>query len=223
MCTVARRTSAIGLVLWVTVTGAAGAQARGPSYRHLCAVRRCQTLAVSPRAEVLRARQRRQNEEPYEGSFARLRGSERLVALGDELPGPTVGIRLRAVTLAGETAAYALTVQGEEPPDLWRVYRLNAHTGRREKFAAGPNGETAYPTLGGGVFQLAALKDGTIAWTVGGEVNNPAAREVMELAPDGKQPVVVAEDPGLEPKSLAITPGYLYWSASGTAHSQRLP
>jgi hypothetical protein len=202
---------------------AANAQAAPVRYRHLCAVRRCQVLAVTTRAEVLRARQRRDSEEPYKSSFARLRGSERLVPLGDREIGPTVGVELRAVTLAGVNVGYALATEGEQPPDLWYVYRLNVRTGKRERFAAGPHGEVEYPRTGGGVEDIAGLVDGTLAWTVGGTPSAPAAREVMEIAGNSSQPTTVTEDPTLEPSSLALSPGYLYWSASSGPHAQRLP
>jgi hypothetical protein len=156
-------------------------------------------------------------------SFARLRGSERLVPLGDREIGPTVAIRLRAIALAGFNVGYALAIHGEEPPALWYVYRLNVQTGKRERFAAGPDGEVEYPNSGGGVEDIAGLADGTVAWTVAGAPRAPAAREVMEVAGNSSQPTTVTEDSTLETTSLALSPGYLYWFTASGPHAQRLP
>jgi hypothetical protein len=219
MSTVARLAS-LTLIVLAGAVSASPAYARGITYRRLCATKRCQLLAVTPQAEVIRATGRRPADEEYEESFARLRGRSALVRLGDEVPGPTTGIRLRALALAGATAGYALRVQGNQTPSLWYVYRLNVATRHREKFAAGPGGETQFPALGAGVFQIAALSDGTVAWTVGGADTAPTAHALMELPAKSSQPLTIANDPGLQLRSLAITPGYLYWTDDQTPHSR---
>jgi hypothetical protein len=184
----------------------------------LCARRHCQLLAATPQIEVLRATGRRPSEAEFEQTYARRRPGGRLVWLGDQALGGTGGIRVRALTLAGPFLAYALRLHGEEPPALWSVERLNVETGRRESFAAGPAGENQFPDQGAGVFQTAVSAEGTIVWTVGGQVTAPSVHAVLEVAAAAHAPTVLASDTTIQLKSLALAPGYVYWTDGVTPH-----
>lgn len=222
MSTVARRTSLGVVVALIAVSPATVAVAAGkPS---LCSRRICQTLAVNKKVEVFKARVRHPAHEiEFEESFARLRGGGRLLRLGDEKPGADTGIRLRTLALAGNTVGYTLVVEGGRSPALWRVYRLNVKSGKRERVAAGPERETLFDDFHAGVAEIVATPAGSLAWSVSGASTAPAERAVMEWPAAAPAPAVAAKSTTLELASLAVTPGHLYWSDAGTPHTTLLP
>jgi hypothetical protein len=149
---------------------------------------------------------------------------------------------LRATTLellavSGRFVASATTSGGKETAyeekTAWSVARLDVKTGHadiaRVPFTPGvsPNERCNdfVPERAPGVTDIAVTVNGTVAWIVGGSIDQPnnlrnlSSRTICELPPGSTVPIVVASDPSIRPKSLAAIPGHLYWIEGSTTRS----
>lgn len=118
---------------------------------------------------------------------------------------------------------YALRIVGSDTVDGWRVVRLNVRTGRKEEFApAVPGGAGQYP-FHDGVLKVLVTPRGSLAWISLGEITDPTHYKVVALSAGASTPRLIASETTIEPESLAVSPGYLYWSQAGAPHSAPLP
>jgi hypothetical protein len=234
-------------VRWAAVLGASAAVATGlalgwagpVSARHRrpqCVVYRCKTLAATAQIRVYRATNRHPAVEvPFRSSFVRWRPSGRVTPLGDDV-GATEIVKLKLLALAQQFVADATESCGREGCAS-SVARLNAATGRNERgdaviLARG----TCEPqsALRRGSARRArrnghwVTPKGTVAWIMGGSIefptnrNNLNSRILCELPPGARTPVVVANSPTIEPRSLAVIPGRLYWLEGGTPRASSI-
>jgi hypothetical protein len=203
---------------------AVGARHRKP----ICVRYKCRTLAATAQIRVFQATNKHPAREvPYLSSFARWLPSGRVTPLGDGLE-QTQGVFLERLALAGRFVADASTSVGKETMYEgqigWSVSRLNVETGRQEHARVpftpselDPNRRCNgfVPEGAPGVTDIAVTANGTVAWIVGGSIDNNlrnlSSRTVCELPPGSSVPLVVASDPSIRPKSLAAIPGHLYW------------
>jgi hypothetical protein len=234
-------------VRWAAVLGASAAVATclalgwpGPvSARHrrpLCVVYRCKTLAATAQIRVYRATNRHPAVEvPFRSSFVRWLPTGRVTPLGDNV-GATEILKLKLLALARRFVADATESCGREGC-VSSVARLNAATGRNERATPSSSpGELANPNqhcVGGppegpGITDIGVTPKGTVAWIMGGSIefpsnrNNLNSRILCELPPRARTPVVVANSPTIEPRSLAVIPGRLYWLEGGTPRASSI-
>jgi hypothetical protein len=174
------------------------------------------TLAATSHVLVVQAQTHRFTELEHQSTFARWLATGRTTPLGDELPGPDLGISMSHLAVAGRYVAYALTISGGESPEMWKVCRLNVQVGLKKCVGADLRpGAGGFPSPGGGVRNVAATPKGTVAWIAGGAEAAPATEDVLVLAPGASSPTLLASGAGVDPSSLAAVPGHLYWTEAG--------
>jgi hypothetical protein len=199
-------------VLFLAVP-AVGVASQGRVHR-LCSVYRCRMLSQSATVRVFRATERDPAAGEFESTFAVWLGSGRVSALGDEHPGPDVSIGLHSVDIAGPYVVYSLSFAASMGVDEWVVGRLNARTGRRERFVvASASGFGP----GGGVFEVAVTPAGTVAWIDGGGIGAPEIKDVVVIPAGSRSATRLARGSAIERRSLAVVSGHVYWSEGGIA------
>lgn len=204
----------------VAIGGAWGAMpvsGQKPPRRPLCAQFRCTTLELRGRVRIFEARERRTRYPNFRGVFAQWMSRRQVTELGD-LAGESVYlIREPPPVLGGRFVAYVVRNEERYPltPGYEDLTRLDVKTRRRLNIdCRGPaRCEFAHGTVG--ITDLALLPDGAMAWIVRGGREAPDVYEVWELGKTATRPTKITTSEAVEPKSLALVPGHLYWTEGG--------
>ena len=224
MTDVARRTGLLlaALAVLVLAAGSVASASRGSGSR-LCVVHKCRALLETTKLSVFRATTRNLGREEFESTFVRWRSTGKRTALGDSVMAEDF-TALGKLASSGRFVVYGLESGSSQPGTLSRVCRLDAVSGRRECFALTPGGKySEFSSKSGGIRALAVTPSGSMAWIVSGDRKTPTILHVVELVAGSHVPVVLASGPAIDPSSLAVVPGHLYWSEGETAHQAVIP
>jgi hypothetical protein len=164
---------------------------------------------------VFQATSRHTLAPSYLSSFAEWHPSGRVTPLGDYVASVSLG----PFAVAGRFLGYSLEEGSKEGPSIWIVRRVDVATGRGESQPPEGNEEGEFEPPNTGVTDMVVTAAGTVAWIVHGEIAHPSLYRVLELPAGSKTPVVLASATNIAPKSLAATPGYLYWTEGGVPRS----
>lgn len=189
---------------------------------------RCVTLEANARVRVF---YRRRGKYAVGPRYARWLGSSRVTALAD--PDRLGKVSTCRPCLAGDYVAYPLVEGPPGPGEVEEfVVRLNVRTGSRTVIGADGPGGKLYRAENSGPLpkatDMAVTPAGTVAWIIEGSYRNPSGGEetlpegsktVFELPAGANTPIVLATRSEIEPKSLAISSGYIYWSEAGAARA----
>jgi hypothetical protein len=134
------------------------------------------------------------------------------------------------VAVAGPFAAYALSLEAERYQGQGfteAIDRLNVKTGKRERLDA----EAAFGSKSPGITDVVVTPAGSVAWMIEGSFQDPTgqtpapgvvplgSKAIFDVSPTSKVPVLVAFSTTIQPKSLAVTAGHLYWLEGEAAHT----
>lgn len=210
----------VGLLGLVTAPSA-GARL---SEKHICKVHRCTTIAASREIRVFEAFGEHREEIDHEldeiiyrvcfavwvptGKVTELVKNAGIFRLGPyiseaKIAGPYVAFRVSGLT--ADAGKY------DEPSLGEKVDRIDVKTGRH----------TSTPTMdvrfggrevGNLYFALTAL--GTVAWSYYESIYSTEATVDM-LSGDSDTTTTLAHGPTVEPASLAVIPGHIYWLEAG--------
>lgn len=200
-------------------------RAKGPHAREGCV-----TLESNAKVRIF---YRRNGEVQGGRRFARWLRSSRVTALPQRDDLGTVATCQPC--LAGRYVAYPMVEGPPGPGEVEEfVVRLNAQTGRRDIVGADGAGGKLYRLAEAlpKVTDMALNPAGTMAWIIEGSYQNPngdgetlpaGSKSVLELPANAATPIVLATSGEISPKSLAITPEYLYWSEAGAPREVAVP
>jgi hypothetical protein len=217
-----RRVLVIALPALLALALAPAADAHGPrlSERHVCKVYRCTTIAASAEVRVfdVEERQPKPDEREYRGDFAVWLPTGKVTEIiggtrGSFEPQPGVS----EAKIAGPYVAYRLAGLVEDRYDYPEVPekmgRLDAETGRR----------TSTPEVdvrvAGPYVYFAVTPRGTVAWAY----ENRNERTICLLSADSATTTVIAHGRLVDPASLALVPGHLYWLEDGVPRTFAVP
>ena len=208
------------------LTAASPADAR-LTEAHICKVHRCKTIAASRHVRVFEAsapesvRERNGDEVDYRVAFAVWRPTGRVTELANGTtyhilePGPYV----REAKVAGPYVAYRVAgfVEGRYNPVSVpeEVDRVDARTGRRTLTP-----QVIVQTECECLF-FATTTSGTLAWSFR---EGQEAESAIDLLPARTTRTrTLARSRTVEPGSLALVPGHLYWLESGLPRTFATP
>jgi hypothetical protein len=209
--------------------------AAAPTRAKLCKRFRCRTLAADVSVQVFQATARHPAVAFHESTYAQWLPTGRVTPLGD-FAGTPEGTALAGVrvVLAGRFAAYGLTLSAERYQGTSfteAVGRLNAQTGRRERFPANGAHGPGFGEKSPGVTDVVVTPKGSVAWIIDGSFQDPTrktpvpgvvplgSRALYEVPAGSTMPILVAYNSTIDAKSLAAIPGHLYWAEGGTPRS----
>jgi hypothetical protein len=192
------------------------------SEKHVCAIRRCRTLAASAQIRVFTATARQERTSPSSITFAEWLPTGRLEYLSSS------EILERGVShfaLAGRFLAFAFdTIDEVEEYGLSETTALlNVETGRERQMPG-----TFFKEPSRGTAQVVLTPAGSVAWMIEGLFNQTATgylfgRAIYALRAGARKPVLLASSEETVPMSLAATPGHIYWLEAGTARTFAAP
>lgn len=202
----------VGLLLAAAVLAAAGPPAARPAdvwaAGTSCERQEGRTVVANRAVRVYRRATSQLGRRTY-ACFGR---SGKVTPLGD-LDSLTASTGVSRVTLSGRFLAYSMsTAAGPDVVDR-TVVRMDVATGRRDLLdpAAGLDAElTTRP-------HVAVARDGTVAWI--SPLSGPTFAVYIAR---GRAASLVDQGPDIEPTSLALAPGYAYWTRGGVAKSVAL-
>jgi hypothetical protein len=212
---------ALPALLALALTPAADAHGRHLSERHVCKIHRCTTIAASAKVRVFEAEER-QPKPGYEGNyradFAVWLPTGKVTEIiggthGSFEPNPSVS----EAKIAGPYVAYRLAGLVEDRYDYPEVPekmgRLDAETGQH----------TSTPEVDvrveGPYVYFAVTPRGTVAWAY----ENQKERAICLLPAESATTTVIANGRLVDPASLALVPGHLYWLEDGVPHTVAVP
>lgn len=206
------------------------------SEHRLCRVHRCKTLAANVHVRIFRATARHPASEEYESTFAQWLPSGRLTALGDEtrLEGPM----LHQLAIAGRYVTYVLEVEEERyPGNGFRevVARMNVQTGRINAIDTTGRRRSRFFRGSPGVTDVVVTQAGSIAWIISGRFADPTrntpppgltpnrSKAIYLIPVQARAPPLLAFSATIDPRSLAVRRGRIFWREAGVAHAFPTP
>jgi hypothetical protein len=212
---------ALPALLALALAPAADAHGRHLSERHLCKIYRCTTIAASAGVRVFEVGER-QPKPGYEGNYRADFAVWLPTGKVTEIVGATRGSfepqpGVSEAKIAGPYVAYRLAGLVEDRYDYPEVPekmgRLDAETGQH----------TSTPEVDvrveGPYVYFAVTPRGTVAWAY----ENRNERAIHLLPAESATTTVIAHGRLVDPASLALVPGHLYWLEDGVPHTLAVP
>jgi hypothetical protein len=212
---------ALPALLALALAPAADAHGRRLSERHVCKIYRCTTIAASAKVRVFEIEERQPKpgyERNYRADFAVWLPTGKVT----EIIGGTHGSfepnqSVSEAKIAGPYVAYRLTGLVEDRYDYPEVPekmgRLDVENGQRTS-TPGVDVE-----IEGQYLYFAVSSRGTVAWAF----ENRNERTICLLPAGSATTTVLAHGRLVEPASLALVPGHLYWLEDGVPHTFAVP
>jgi len=150
-------------------------------------------------------------------------------AVGDSRD-ETGGVGLRGkLQIAGRWVAYALRASGGDLPASYTISIVDARSGRKTRVPATLSPSSTFD-LPAGVRRVVLTPAGSVAWTIDKDPviapsgNLPSGDFSLYTLPAGtRAPTLIASGTGLDPDSLAVAPGRIYWISDGAPMSAAVP
>ena len=215
------------VLMGAVIVPAAGARL---SEKHICKVHRCTTIAATSAcsrfrslgpAPVRELKEYEVDEVEYRVDFAVWRPTGKVTELAN---GTTYQILeaqpyVREATIAGPYVAYRVAgfVEGRYNPLSLpeEIDRLDARTGRRT-VTPKVSVETECKCL-----FFATTTNGTVAWSF---KEGPQEESAVDVLPAGSSLTTrLARSQTVEPASLALVPGHIYWLEGGVPRTFAAP
>jgi len=206
--------------------------------RDICTAHKCRTLTSNAEVRVFQATARHPDREAYTSTFAQWLPTGRVTALGDN-SAVFEGVALKgAPVLMGSYVAYVLRVESGRNADSGfseEVGRLDVRAGRRELKPSDGRSGGAFESGSAGVTQVAVTPAGSVAWMIAGSFANPdgqlpapgetppASRAIYVLPSHSTAPLPLAYSTTIEPGSLAVTAGHIFWLEAGVPRTYAAP
>ncbi len=194
-------------------------------------------LAADPQAQIY---EKLETESQEKGIYGCVYGSRRTYFLGE--PSPTVGTPsgiegITLETLAGPMAAYEYTSSGPGPGGLgsgegyaeWIIVVRDLRNGRILHRVPTGTSRSARDVGSGPAMAIVVQADGSVAWMVESHFEPPTAEndfkgnsEYAVEAVDKTGGRLLASGLGIDPSSLALADGIVYWTQNGRPASSVL-
>jgi hypothetical protein len=202
------------------------------SEKHICNVYRCTTMTASRQVRVFQGVTRRRYAESY-ADYAEWLPTRRVTRLGYVITAPEQRIFDPALKIAGNYLAYLVAGENTKYCDSGcgkasRIVRLDVEDGQQttpSEFRAETDGTDCSECIGldGRGVEFALTPRGTAAWAFDTGIEWVGRDFLYVLRGGSDTTTLVAHAPTLEPASLALIPGHLYWLEGGAPRTLAVP